>query len=158
MALQLAFDDAQQATLFDLLGIPPDTELEVDALLEVLDDALDPDNDEDPQPSKVAAIANRLGLDVVDTDSLAALRRDAEQGRRLTAQLARTKVENLVDDAIRRGKITVARRKHWVDLVGADPAMADVLNNIEDETAVPLTEVGHSIDPDEDTTATTWFR
>jgi hypothetical protein len=53
-------------------------------------------------------------------------------------------VEAAVDDAVNNGKITAARRKHWVQLIEADPAMADVLAAVPSETAVPLHEVGHS--------------
>ena len=99
-------------------------------------------------------------MDVIDSDSLAALRRDADEGRRLAAEAARTKVETLVDNAIRRGKITPARRKHWVTLITNDAALGDTLNAIPDETAIPLTEIGHGIDDDGDdlTQPAPWFR
>ena len=54
------------------------------------------------------------------------------------------KVEATVDAAIDEGKITPGRRKHWVSLITADSRMADVLASIPDETAVPLSEIGHS--------------
>jgi hypothetical protein len=64
-----------------------------------------------------------------------------------------------VDDAVNRGKITVGRRKHWITLLQNDDTMADVLAGIADETAVPLTEVGHAADPNRDDLAekTAWF-
>ncbi|MDC9015200.1 hypothetical protein [Mycobacterium marinum] len=65
--------------------------------------------------------------------------------------------ESSVDDAISRGKVTVARRKHWVTLIEADPGMADVLAGIADETAVPLAEVGHSADVDGHAEPAAWF-
>ena len=59
---------------------------------------------------------------------------------------ARAKVEAAVDDAVNKGKITPARRKHWVSLIEADPGMADVLATVASETAVPMSELGHSAD------------
>jgi hypothetical protein len=67
------------------------------------------------------------------------------EGRKLAAAAAHQKIEASVDDAIRKVKITPARRKHWINLIGADPGMADVLASVPNETAVPLTEVGHSV-------------
>ena len=51
-----------------------------------------------------------------------------------------------MDKAINRGAIAPGRRKHWLDLIYADPAMADVLASTPDETAVPLTEMGYNQD------------
>ncbi|WP_318263132.1 hypothetical protein [Mycolicibacterium goodii] len=55
-------------------------------------------------------------------------------------------VEAAVDEAVTKGKITPARRKHWVELITADPGMADVLAAVPAETAVPMSEVGHAAD------------
>jgi len=79
--------------------------------------------------------------------------------RKIAAAAARTKVEAAVDDAVNKGKITPARRKHWVSLIEADPGMADVLAAVPNETAVPMTEVGHSADAGTDDLAEAgrWF-
>lgn len=61
---------------------------------------------------------------------------------------ARQKIDDAVDDALSKGKITAARRKHWVDLITADPAMADVIASVPNETALPLTAIGHGISSD----------
>jgi hypothetical protein len=66
-----------------------------------------------------------------------------------------------VDDAIDKGKITASRRKHWVELLSADHGMHDVLASIPNETAVPLSEIGHA-SAESDTQLTpdqnpTWF-
>jgi ABC-type transporter Mla MlaB component len=141
-ATELTFTPEQLAQLLDVLGLPADT---ADAELVVTTAAdLRAQVDELRKPSAVAAAAKAQGLDVVDSEGLAALRADAEQGRELKAAAAQQKIAASVDDAISRGKITPARREHWVSLIGADPAMADVLAAVPAETAVPLTEVGHS--------------
>ncbi|WP_369815635.1 hypothetical protein [Mycobacterium sp. 852002-40037_SCH5390672] len=46
-----------------------------------------------------------------------------------------------------KGKITAARKKHWQMLIEADPGMAEVLASVPNETAVPMTELGHSLEP-----------
>lgn len=109
------------------------------------------------KPSTVAAAAAKAGLEVLDTATVAALRHDAAQGRQLATAAAHAKVEASVDDAIAKGKITAPRRKHWVTLIEADPAMADVLAAIPNETAVPITEIGHSADDIATADKPAWF-
>ena len=92
----------------------------------------------------VAAAAKKHGLDVVDHDTNEALKRDAAEGRRLKAAATQAKVEAAVDHAIGKGKITPGRRKHGVSLLSADPGMESVLGSIPNETAVPLSEIGHA--------------
>lgn len=146
--MELTFDDTQAAALLEALGLPADTD-DIDLIVATAVDlatqveALDP-----AKPSTVAAAAARNGMEVIDKDTADALRRDAQEGRKIAAAAARAKVEAAVDDAVNKGKITPARRKHWVSLIEADPAMADVLAAVPDETAVPLTELGHSTEPD----------
>ena len=90
-----------------------------------------------------------VGMDVVDIDTLAALRADAAEGRQIKAAAARQKIEDTVNAAVSKGKITPGRQKHWVDLITADPAMADILASVPNETAVPLTQIGHGVDNQE---------
>lgn len=154
--MALTFDDTQSAALLKLLGLPADT-TDVATILATVTDALatmDP-----AKPSQVAAAAKRNGLVVVDNDTLAALRRDAAEGRTIKAAAERKRVDDIVGDAIAKGKIVVARRKHWVSLIEADPGMAEVLASVPDETAVPLTEIGHGVDGENGATpdAGAWF-
>jgi len=144
MALNL--DDTQAAALLDALGLPADT-TDVDLVVATATDLAAQAAGTDPaKASDVAAAARRHGLEVIDTDTAEALRRDAAEGRRIAAAAAKARVEAAVDDAVTKGKITAARRKHWVTLIEADPAMERTLADIPNETAVPMTEVGHSID------------
>ena len=98
------------------------------------------------KPSDIAAAAAKHGMEVIDSATAESLRRDAAEGRRIAAAAAaaKAKVEAAVDNAIDRGKVRLARRKHWIELIAPDPGMADVLAGIPDETAVPLSEAGHS--------------
>ena len=155
--MALTFTKDQTAQLFELLGIPADTDTsDVDAILAVIENLASEAVDDTAKPSAGAAAAKRLGLEAVDTDTLSTLRADAAEGRRLTAAAAKQQVETKVDDAIRKGKIAASRRGHWVNLISADPGMADVLASVPDETAVPMTEVGHATEPNLDEPAA-WF-
>ncbi|WP_348733479.1 hypothetical protein [uncultured Mycolicibacterium sp.] len=141
MALEL--DDTQAAVLLALLGLPEDAtdvQLVIDTVQDATRDPMLPPAD--AKPSDVAAAAAKHGLEVIDTATADALRRDAASGREIAAAAAKQRIEASVDKAIDRGAITLGRRKHWVSLIEADPGMADVLAAVPDETAVPLSEIG----------------
>lgn len=156
------FTDEQSAKLLELLGLPADTDTaDVDAILAVVEDLAKQANEAAAaKPSDVAAAAKRIGLEAIDADSIAALRADAAEGRQLKVAAAKEKIETTVAAAISKGKITPARRTHWVNLITADPGMADVLASVPDETAAPMTEIGHGQTGDDNytTEAATWFR
>ncbi|MGK9270330.1 phage protease [Williamsia muralis] len=140
----ITFDEEQTAKLFELLGLPPETDpTDTKAILAVLEDLAKQAGD-GTKPSEIAAAAKRIGLGTIDADTLENLHREATEGRQLKAAEARRKVEASVSDAIGKGKITPARRKHWVTLISADPGMAEVLASVPDETAVPISEIGHA--------------
>ena len=110
------------------------------------------------KPSTIAAAAKKAGLEVIDIATADVLRADAAEGRRVAAAAAKAKVEAAVDDAVTNDKIAPARRKHWVSLIEADPGMGDVLAAVPSETAVPMSEVGHSADDTRDQARTAeWF-
>ncbi|WP_167107278.1 phage protease [Mycobacterium sp. DL592] len=159
--MAITLTDDQAASLLDMLGLPPDT-TDVDTILATVQDLASDEQSEGDmaKPSAVAAAAKRIGFDVIETASLESLRRDATEGRQIKAAAEHAKIESTVDDAVRKGKITAARRKHWVALIGADPGMADVLASVPDETAVPLTAVGYGVDSESGLPADTteWFR
>jgi hypothetical protein len=140
----LTFTPEQSAQLLELLGLPADT-TDADLIVATVADLAAQAAGSEQKPSDVAAAAKRQGLEVIDADTLTALRAEATEGRQIKAAAAKQKIEDTVTAAIAKGKITVARRKHWVDLIAADPGMSDVLASVPDETAVPLTQIGHSI-------------
>jgi hypothetical protein len=137
------FDETQFAVLLALLGLPEDTD-DLSLVLDTVRDAVTEPDADDAAPSAVAAAAKKHGLELLDRDTHEALKRDAAEGRRIKAAAAQAKVEAAVDDAIDKGKITPGRKKHWVSLLSADPGMETVLASIPAETAVPLSEIGHS--------------
>ncbi|TWS21784.1 hypothetical protein FK268_22930 [Tsukamurella sputi] len=99
-------------------------------------------------PSAIVAAARKRGLTVLDADQVAKLRRDALEGQKIQAKANTDRREGLVAAAINRGAITPGRRKHWLALLEADPGMEQILASTPAETAVPLTEIGHSVDLD----------
>jgi hypothetical protein len=158
MALTLEFDDAEAAVLLDRLGLPEDT-TDTQLVLDTLKDALRgaPPLMTDAPPSQIAAAARKAGLDVVDTDTLAALRHDAQEGRQLAAAAKAQKIEAAVDAAVGKGKIPPSRKKHWITLCTNDEGMVAELAAIPNETAFPVTELGHSTDVDENADKPVWF-
>jgi hypothetical protein len=157
--MAITFDDDQAAALLAALGLPADTD-DVQLVIDTATDLAAQVAELDPsKPSTVAAAAKRAGMEVLDKDTAEALRRDAANGRQMAAAAATQKIEASVDDAVRKGKIVPARRKHWITLLGADPGMADVLAAIPNETAAPVSEVGHGQNPEpgELVEAAEWF-
>lgn len=146
--MALTFTDEQCEHLLAALGLPLDTGDSDLVTATVSDLAAQAAGAE--QPSSVAAAAKKAGLEVVDAATLTALRNDAAEGRKLVAAAAQAKITAAVDNALAKGKITPARREHWIKLIGADPGMADVLASVPAETAVPLTEIGHGMGGDND--------
>lgn len=148
--MALTFNDDQEAELLKTIGLPEanpgetDVQLVLDTIADLAEQAGGVDSG---KPSAIAAAAKAAGLEVVDTASLAALRSDAAEGRRMQAAAELAQIETTVDDAINKGKIPTARRAHWVALIQADAGMAEVLAATPNETAVALTELGHSLEP-----------
>lgn len=155
--MALTFDDDQAAKLLDALSLPADADAET--VLAAVTDLVDREAGINAEkPSTVTAAARKAGLEVVDGPTLASLKHDAAEGRKLAAAAARQKIEATVDEAVSKGKITAARKKHWLTLIEADPGMAEVLASVPAETAVPMTELGHSLDPaDTDADKPAWF-
>lgn len=155
--MAVTFSDEEQTTLFGILGLPENTDpTDTAGILAVIEDLAK--QAEPSKPSDVAAAAKKLGLEAVDETTLAALRSDAAEGRQIKAAAAKAKIADQVDDAVKHGKIAASRREHWVTLITADPGMADVLASVPNETAVPMTEVGHGSDGGDVVEAAAWFR
>lgn len=155
--MALTFADDQATRLLELLGLPADT-TDLATVLATIEDLAATESASGGKPSEIAAAAGRIGLTVVDTDTLNTLHAAADEGRRIKAAAAKAEIEDKVTDAVHKGKITPARRKHWLALITADPAMADVLASVPDETAMSFTEIGYAGIPDELTDTPTWFR
>lgn len=147
--MALTFNDEQEAELLKLLGLPEAAPGDTDAglTLDTITDLAAQVEAMDPaKPSTVAAAAKRNGMEVIDTATADALRRDAAEGRRVAAAAAATKVETAVEAAINTGRITPGRKKHWITLCSNDDAMLEHLASIAPGTAVALSEIGHAAD------------
>src|SRR5215207_8083436 len=108
--MSLTFDDTQAAALLEALGLPADT-TDVDLVVATATDLAAQAADTGmSKPSTVAAAARKAGLEVVDTQTLTALRHDAQQGRAMAAAAKAQKIEAAVEDAISKGKITGPRK------------------------------------------------
>lgn len=142
--MALTFNDEQAIALLGPLGLPADT-TDPATVVATVSDALAADTLTNAAPSALIVAAKNAGLEVLDADTATALRHDAAEGRQIKAAVERERIVNAVNSAVAKGKITPARKEHWVNLITADPAMAEYLNNIADETAVPLTEIGHGV-------------
>lgn len=152
----MEFTPEQIAALLEALGLPPDTtdaQLVVDTAVDLAAqvESLDP-----AKPSSVAAAAARNGMEVLDNQTVAALRRDAENGRQLAAAATRQRIEAAVDKAIDRGAVALSRRSAWVDMITADPVMEQKLAATPDGLVVGLTETGHAADKGTNTGGPEW--
>ncbi len=150
--MALTFDDDPAAQLLQVLGLPDDT-TDPDLILATVTDMAKADGGD------AVAAAKRAGLATIDPDSLVQLRADAQRGRDLTIAAAKAEVEEIVTKAIQAGKIPVARRGHWTNLITNDKALADVLAAMPDDL-IPMTEMGHSLVAESDELAerSDWFR
>lgn len=142
--------------LAERLGIDADADDET--TLQALDEALEeravdePDGGGgEPSVDQLNTAAAKHGLRLVDSakfDEISAAARAGQEAR--DRQLADERAQ-VVDSAIRKGKITAARREHFLALMKADTeGTTKLLDELPDETAVPLSELGHSTDPDPD--------
>lgn len=143
--------------LAGILGLDPATD-DPELILQAARDTAASEDGDTGAPSQVAASAKRLGMELVDADTIAALRFDAAEGRKQVAAAQRRERETAVDDAIRTGKITPGRREHWLKLIAADPGMADVLASVPAQTAAPLSEMGHAYGEESEAAGPRWFR
>jgi ATP-dependent protease ClpP protease subunit len=149
------------------LGLPVDaTEDDVLAKLDELDESADDDTDTDAgaadsggdhagaaggdsgKVGELAAAAASAGLVLMDPEKVAKLQSDAALGALARAEQIAAAHAKVVDDAIGKGKITPVRRDHFLTLMAADEqGTTELLAGIPPETAVPMTEIGHSLDP-----------
>ncbi|WP_054246391.1 phage protease [Rhodococcus opacus] len=149
-AVALTLTDEQEISIREALGLAEDAD--ADAIVTAVEDlATAPEGEAEPEatasaatPSSVAAAAARLGLRVVDDEALEAR---LSRGDAAFERLEREDRERVVDAALANGKITPARRDHWLTLMSADrEGTTAILEGLPKELAVPLSEVGHGRD------------
>lgn len=82
------------------------------------------------------------GVVTIDQATLAELQVAASAGREARAQQLREQRVRVVDTAINEGRVTPARRDHWLGQLEADPGMETVLSSLQPVFNVS-TSVGH---------------
>lgn len=133
--------------LRERLGIADDAELDDDALLDAVDQALaeraEPAADPDPQPVQ-EPVAARIpdGMQLIDEATLAELRASAAEGVAARTQQRVEARDQALNDAIRVGKFPPARRGHYAAAWDADPEGTRQLLDSLAEGLVPLADVG----------------
>ena len=91
----------------------------------------------------VTAFAEANGLRVVDADRYGEMEAELTEHRSAAAERDQADRAAVVDAAVEKGKITPARRDHFVALMDADPeGTAALLDQLPDELAVPTVEKG----------------
>lgn len=139
------------------LGISADADDEAvltaftEALAANTADSADTGGDEAPveaTPEQIAAAAKRFGLTVLDSEVASRLTADAAAGREARDRQQGEDDARVVDSAIGKGKITPARREHFLAMMSADrDGTTTLLEKTLQESAVPLTELGHATEP-----------
>lgn len=140
----VAFSTEQITNLRATLGLPEtaDEAAIVAAVSAVVEDTLE----EQPVTPPAAATASvPEGMALVEADVLADLRAGAEAGRAAAETLRVQARDQAITDAVRAGKITPARRDHWVAAYDADAeGTAALLASLAPGLHVPTEEAGHA--------------
>lgn len=125
--------------LRERLGIPAEATLTNTEILAAVDEALA----EQAEPIAPVAAAQAAGTVVLDEASYKELQEKAAEGSAARKeQLATARIE-LVNAAVKDGRIAPARREHWVNTLEADPGMEATLAGLA-KGLVPLVTAGYT--------------
>lgn len=133
------FNDAQLTSLRQNLGVADDAD--GDIIVAALQEALQ-EQATDERPAAGPTTVPE-GMVLMDAGTAASLREDAQAGREARNQQLADHRHNLVDAAVRDGRILRAKAAGWEKTLAADPSMEDTLANLE-KGLVPIDEVGHA--------------
>lgn len=132
------------------LGIAADAELDDDQLLAAVDEALDERAEPEAPAAETPARELPEGTEVIDSETLAQLRAQAEEGAAARTEQDKKRRAEKVDAAIKAGKFGPARRESWLNAleVDEDGATAD----LERLTPglIPMDQLGDAGQPDAD--------
>jgi len=130
-----AMSDALMAGLRDRLGIAP--EANDDAILAHVDKLVE----QATAPTPQASIPE--GMTLVEADRLEAMQAAGAELSAIRAERDTERREGLVEAAVKSGRISAARRDHWLAQLNADEeGMAPILAALP--PVIPLAEIGHS--------------
>lgn len=144
--------------LAERLGIDADADDET--TLKAIDEALAERAEDDPAADEpglddIQAAAAKLGLTVVNKSQWDAVTQQATAGEQARAQQLADHRDSVVNEAVRLGKIAPAQKANFVALLEKDPAGTEkFLAELPNETAVPMSELGHATAPQDVTDAT----
>ena len=116
---------------------------DADATEETILAALDESLAEQPQPAVDMQVPE--GTVLVDKGQWEQVRQDAEAGRQARAEQVTARRNALIADALREGRISPANSEAYRQMLDVDEERAArVLNTLQPNTAVPVTEIGHA--------------
>ena len=146
-------EDVDMSTLNEglrkALGID-DADLSDEALLEKINDALKERDEALEAATSPANAAPKLpeGVVAIDAAQLAELQNAAKRGQEARDRQEADERRQVVDSAVRAGKIPPARREHWEALLKADPGSVEVLNSMASGVIPVDSELGHAGEPE----------
>ena len=155
---EITFTTEQATELVDLLGLDPAT-TPADLPATIIDEIRGLTEAEAGQAGNadaVAASARRIGLEAIDSGVLANLRADAAEAEKLRIAATEKDIDDLLAQAVSRGKIASSRREHWRLMLRRDPAARADLQSIPDNT-IPMVAKGYDGNTDSDKKPE-WFR
>ena len=116
---------------------------DADATEETILAALDESLAEQPQPAVDIQVPE--GTVLVDKGQWEQVKQDAEAGRQARAEQVTARRDALIADALREGRISPANSEAYRQMLDVDEERAArVLNALQPNTAVPVTEIGHA--------------
>ncbi len=133
--------------LRERLGIQADAELDDDGLLAALDETLAEQAEDTgtPPPAAQASVTVPDGTVLLEKDQYDQLLGDAAAGREARTQQINERRTQIVDTAIKEGRIAPARKGHYLALMAADEeGTTDLLVNKLEKGAIPLELIGHT--------------
>lgn len=133
------FSDEQLTTLRQRVGVPVDAD--ADTILGALAECLE-ERAEAPAPQAQAGPPE--GMVLMDEVQHTQLLADAAAGRAARDQQVAEHRTRLVDEAVRDGRIPVARKEHWIQALAADPEGNEATLAALAPGLVNVTERGHS--------------
>jgi len=138
----VAFTTEQLTTMRDKLQLSEtaDEAAIVAAVEAVVDESLE---ERPPSNDRGASAKVPDGMSLVETTVLDDLKTGAAAGRAAQKQLADQARDALIEDAIKAGKTSPARRDHWAKAYDADPEGTKATLAALEAGLVPVTEQGH---------------
>jgi len=127
------------AGLRERLGVT-DADASDETLLAALDQALE----EQAESPAAPAASIPEGAVVMDAAALAELRENAALGAQARHEQERTRRDNIVDAALREGRIAASSRDSWRAQLDKDEEGITALLQSFPKNAVPVAEIGHS--------------